>query len=80
MADEARKVAEEALADWQRGERKEVQENRLARLAAERRAGAAEAKAEEEQARLTPNPNPNPDPWDSAGNTTTCILATSPRL
>jgi len=37
-----------------------------------------------EQARLTPNPNPNPnpnpDPWDSAGNTTTCILATSPRL
>ena len=77
----------EALADWQRGERKEVQENRLARLAAERRAEAAEAKAEAaeakaeaEQARLTPNPNPNPDPWDSAGNTTTCILATSLRL
>ena len=87
MADEARKVAEEALADWQRGERKEVQESKRARLAAERRAEAAEAKAEAaeakaeaEQARLTPNPNPNPDPWDSAGNTTTCILATSLRL
>jgi hypothetical protein len=45
-ADEERKAAVEALADWQRGERKEVQESKLARLAAERRAEAAEAKAE----------------------------------
>ena len=80
-------MAEEALADWQRGERQAVHVSGRARLAAERRAEAAEAKAEAaeakaeaEQARLTPNPNPNPDPWDSAGNTTTCILATSLRL
>jgi len=43
-------VAEEALADWQRGERQAVQESKRLRLAAERRAEAAEAKAEAAEA------------------------------